>query len=169
MNTDILKSNSSKNREISTDSLKIHGNCMEFENTIIQLSSISLVSNNSIVPTKFPNWSIVAVLVGLLLLATKSGPMILIGLIVAAVGGFAIYSWYQQVEREKKLKKLLIITNSGQIFSILFENGKFLDTVICVLKEIIANPGHLSDVNFNIKGNTFTQGAAIFHDYTEVN
>ena len=95
--------------------------------------------------------------------------MILIGLIVAAVGGFAIYSWYQQVEREKKLKKLLIITNSGQIFSILFENGKFLDTVICVLKEIIANPGHLSDVNFNIKGNTFTQGAAIFHDYTEVN
>ena len=44
--------------------------------------------------------------------------MILIGLIVVAVGGFAIYSWYQQVEREKKLKKLLIITNSGQIFSI---------------------------------------------------
>lgn len=169
MNTDILKSDFSKNREISTDSLKIHGNCMEFENTIIQLSSISLISNNSIVPTKFPNWSIAAIIIGLLLLATKSVPMILLGLIVVAVGGFAIYSWYQQVEREKKLKKLVLITNSGQIFSILFLNGEFLDTVIRVLKEIIANPGHLSDVNFNIKGNTFTHGAAVFHEYTEVN
>lgn len=169
MNTDILKGDSSKNREISTDSLKIHGNCMEFENTIIQLSSISLVSNNSIVPTKFPNWSIAAIIVGLLLLTTKSTPTVLLGLLVIAASGFVIYSWYRRVEREKEIKKLVIITNSGQMFSILFLNGEFLETVINVLKEIIANPGHLSDVNFNIKGNTFTRGAALFHEYTEVN
>lgn len=169
MTTDILKNDLSKSREIDTESLKIHGNCMEFENTIIQLSSISLISNNSIVPTKFPTWSIAAVIFGLLLLTLKSGPMILLGLVVVAVGAFAIYSWYQQVEREKRIKKLVISTNSGQTFSILFYNGEFLETVIRVLKEIIANPGHLSDVNFNIKGNTFTQGAAVFHEYTEVN
>lgn len=169
MNTDILKSDSSKSREINTDSLRIHGNCMEFENTIIQLSSISLISSNSIVPTKFPTWSIAAIIIGLFLLSTEFVPMILLGLIVVAVGIFVIYSWYQQVEREKRIKKLVIITNSGQIFSILFLNGEFLDTVIRVLKEIIANPGHLCDVNFNIKGNTFTRGATVFNEYTEVN
>lgn len=169
MNTDILKGDSSKSREINTDSLKIHGNCMEFEDTIIQLSSISLISSNSIVPTKFPTWSIVAIIIGLFFLTVKSVPMILLGLIIAAVGVFSIYSWYQQVEREKKIKKLVIITNSGQTFSILFLNKEFLNIVIRVLKEIIANPGHLSDVNFNIKGNTFTQGAAVFHEYTEAN
>ncbi len=169
MNTDILKNDSSGNREINTDSLKIHGNCMEFENTIIQLSNISLISNNSINLTKFPTWSIVAIIVGLLFLTLKSKPMILLGLVAIALGAFAIYLWYQQVEREKRIKKLVIATNSGQTFSIIFDNSEFLETVIRVLKEIIANPGHLSDVNFNIKGNTFTHSAAIFREYNEVN
>ena len=142
---------------------------MEFEDTIIQLSSISLVSTHSITLTKFPTWSIAAIIVGVLLLTLQSVPMVLLGLVVAAAGAFAIYTWYQQVEREKTIKKLVISTNSGQTFSILFYNGEFLETVIRVLKEIIANPGHLSDVNFNIKGNTFTQGAAVFREYTEVN
>lgn len=169
MNTDILKSDSSKTREINTDSLKIHGNCMEFLDTVIQLSNISLISTNSIIPTKFPVWSIAAIIIGIFLLTLKAVPVILLGLVAAAVGVFAIYSWYQQMEREKSIKKLVIATNSGQTFSILFEKGEFLETVIQVLKEIIANPGHLSDVNFNIKGNTFTQSAAIFREYTEVN
>lgn len=149
--------------------LKIHGNCMKFENTIIQLSSISLVSSNSIVPTKFPSGSIAAIVVGLLLLTTKSTPTVLVGLIAIAVSDFVIYSWYRRVEREKEIKKLVIITNSGQMFSILFLNGEFLETAINVLKEFIANPGHLSAVNFNIKGNTFTRGAALFHEFTEIN
>ena len=93
MNTDILKSDSSKTREINTDSLKIHGNCMEFLDTVIQLSNISLISTNSIIPTKFPVWSIAAIIIGIFLLTLKAAPVILLGLVAAAVGVFAIYSW----------------------------------------------------------------------------
>lgn len=169
MNTDILKNNLSKSREINTDTLKIHGNCMEFLDTIIQLSNISLISTNSIIPTKFPTWCIGAIAVGLICLFLKITLISVIGLGLLALGAWTIYLWYQRVQQEKEIKKLVIATNSGQTFSILFYNGNFLERVIDVLKEIIANPGHLSDVNFNIKDNTFTQGAAIFHEYNEVN
>lgn len=169
MNTDILKSDSSKSREINTDSLKIHGNCMEFLDVVIQLSNISLISTNSVIPTKFPTWSIGAIAIGLICLLLKAAPIVILGLILIGGGGGAIYLWYQQIQKEKELKKLVIATNSGQTFSILFYNGEFLKTVIGVLKEIIANPGHLSDVTFNIKGNTFTRGSAVFHDFAETN
>lgn len=169
MNTDILKSDASKNREINTDTLKIHGNCMEFLDTVIQLSNISLISTNSIVPTSFPMWSIALIAAGLICLLLKAAPIVVLGLFLIVGGGYVICLWYRRVQDEKELKKLVIATNSGQTFSILFYNGEFLETVIQVLKEIIANPGHLSDVNFNIKGNTFTQSSAIFREYTEVN
>lgn len=68
MNTDILKNSASNNREIDTDSLKIYGNCLEFKDTVIQLSNVSLVANNPIAPPQFPIWAAVAFIVGLLFL-----------------------------------------------------------------------------------------------------
>lgn len=64
MNTDILKNSASNNREIDTDSLKIYGNCLEFKDTVIQLSNVSLVANSLPTVPKFPLWSIAALLLG---------------------------------------------------------------------------------------------------------
>lgn len=169
MNADILKNGASNNREIDTDSLKIYGNCLEFKNIVIQLSNVSLVSNNSLITTKFPLWSIGAVLLGLVCLFMNAAAIKVFGLILLCGGGFTIYKWYQQVEREKQLKKLVIATNSGQTFSILFERGEFLDKVISALKEIIAHPGHHSDVIINIKDNTIASGGKLIESVNEFN
>lgn len=169
MNTDILKNNAANSREIDTDSLKIYGNCLEFKDTVIQLSNVSLVANSLLSTPKFPLWSIAALVLGFACLFLKVGAIIVLGLFLLCGGGCAIYVWNQQVEREKQLKKLVIATNSGQTFSILFERGEFLDTVIGTLKEIIAHPGHHSDIIINIKDNTIAPGGSVIDSVNEIN
>lgn len=169
MNTDILKSSASNNREIDTDSLKIYGNCLELKDTIIQLSNVSLISNNSLVPPQFPTWAIGTLIFGLLCLFLDFGAIKVIGLFLIVGGGCAIYMWYQRAEQEKQIKKLVIATNSGQTFSILFNQGAFLDRVIIALKEIIAHPGHHSDIIINIKDNTIAPGGSIIDSVNEIN
>lgn len=169
MNTDILKNSASNNREIDTDSLKIYGNCLEFKDTVIQLSNVSLVSNNSLVPPKLPTWTIAALILGLLCLFVDNGAIKVFGLLLIVGGGCAIYMWYQRAEREKQIKKLVIATNSGQTFSILFNQGQFLDKVIVALKEIIAHPGHHSDIIINIKDNTIAPGGTVIDSVNEIN
>lgn len=42
------------NRVLETDYIKIHGNCLEIENTVLQLKNISLFSTVDIDPHPFP-------------------------------------------------------------------------------------------------------------------
>lgn len=169
MNTDILKSSASNNREIDTDSLKIYGNCLEFKDTVIQLSNVSLVANNPIVPPQFPIWAAAALIVGLLFLFVDIGIIRVLGLFLILGGGYVTYAWYQRSERDKKLKKLVIATNSGQTYFILFNQGEFLNKVINALKEIIAHPGHHSDIIINIKDNTIAAGGSVIDTVNEIN
>lgn len=169
MNTDILKNSAANNREIDTDFLKIYGNCLEFKDTVIQLSNVSLISNNSLIPPQFPTWAIGALLLGLFCLFVNIGAIKGFGLLLIVAGGSAIYMWYQRAEQEKQIKKLVIATNSGQTFSILFERGEFLNRVINALTEIIAHPGHHSDIIINIKDNAIGPGGSIIDSVNEIN
>ena len=169
MNTDILKNSVANNREINTDSLKIYGNCLEFKDTVIQLSNVSLVANNPLTLPKFPLWTFVALILGLMCLNIKDGAVIVLGYALCFTGGAVICVWFYRREQEKQLKKLLIATNSGQTFSILFEKGEFLATVIDTLKETIAHPGHHSDVIINIKDNIIGPGGSAIDTVNEIN
>ena len=169
MNTDILKNSAASNREIKTHSLKNYGNCLEFKDNVIQLSNVSLVANNPLTLPKFPLWTIAALLLGFACLFVEEGAVKFFGVVLLCVGGFFIYTWNQQMEREKQLKKLVIATNSGRTFSILFEKGEFLATVIDTLKETIAHPGHHSDVIINIKDNIIGPGGSAIDTVNEIN
>ena len=164
---DILKRTSRKNREIQTEYLKVHGNCMEFGETVIQLSNISLLSIENIAPTAFPIWGALVALVGLLLLSLKATMAVVLGLILIVGGAASIYLWYNQRKKDEQRKKLVIAPNSGHIFTIVFDDQAFLEKVIGVLKDVIA--GHWGDVIVNIKDNTFSGNASAIHDYAEVN
>ena len=98
MNTDILKNSAASNREINTDSLKIYGNCLEFKDTVIQLSNVSLVANNPLTLPKFPLWTIAALLLGFACLFVEEGAVKFFGVVLLCVGGFFIYTWNQQME-----------------------------------------------------------------------
>lgn len=156
------------NREIETEFLKIHGNCLEFQNINIQLSNISLLSTEEIAPAKFPTAAIVLIAIGLIMMLLHFAVSVLIGIALIAAGGLVIYAWYKQTQKRKQLKKLVIVTNSGNLFTIVFQNQQFLTQVLKVLKEVMSNPRQLSDVTINIKDNTFASGASLIQDYQEV-
>lgn len=158
------------NREIRTESLNIHGNCMEFEgeDTIIQLSNISLVTTGYIEPKAFPLQSLFFLIAGIMVFFLQSRVLALLGLFSVITGGIMIYAWYTRNERAAQLKKLMITINSGNTFTIFFQDQEFLKQVIQVLKNIISNPGHLSDVTFNIKDNTFMENSSVIQDYDEI-
>lgn len=169
MNADILKNGASNNREIDTDSFKIYGNCLEVKDTVIQLSNVSLVANSPLILPKIPAWCIAFVVIGVICMFMQIDLVVLLGFLVCVIGCCGIYVWYRQVEHEKQLKKLVITTNSGQSFSVLFEQGEFLDKVINTLKEIIAHPGHHSDIIINIKDNTIAPGGSVIDSVNEFN
>lgn len=169
MNASILKNSKLGSREINTDSLKIYGNCLEFKDTIVQLSNVSLIANNPLVTTQFPLWTLAGVLLGCACLFVRVGAVIIFGFLLMGVSCYCIYAWYARVEREKQIKKLVIATNSGQSFSILFEKGDFLDSVVNALTEIIAHPDHHSDIIINIKDNTIAPGGRIIDSVNEFN
>lgn len=158
----------SAHREIETEFLKIHGNCMEFRNTIIQLSNVSLISSEEIASPKFPTWTILAIIAGLAMFAFSSTMMTVLGIAVIAYAGIIIYQWHSRTEETKEIKKLLIMTNSGNRFTIVFNNRAFLEHVIQVLTEVIANPDHTSDVTINIKDNTFSDSASAIQSFEEI-
>lgn len=159
---------SNKNREIETDYLKIHGNCMEFKNTVIQLNNISLLSSEDLSPVAFPTAALVAAIAGLVLMMLEISALLWVGLVCFAVAGAYLYFWYRENQRLGEMKRLLIITNSGNHFNIVFHDKPFLEEVVKVLKEVIANPGHLSDITINVKDNKFADGASVIQDFNEV-
>lgn len=137
-------------RTIDTDYLKIYGNCLEFKDTSIQLSNVSLFSTADIAPSPFPMFSILVVLVGFFLLEHST----LFAILLIAGGGW-IYYWYYQCQKTKALKKLMIVTNSGNIFAIVFNDQPFLSQVVEVLNAVLSDPVSHANITVGVKGNAF--------------
>lgn len=144
-------------KSIDTPFLRIRENCLEIQNTTIQLSNISLFSTTDIMPEKFPMLSIALILVGIILLKA----FIIPAFIAIVAGGIWIYFWYSSVEKTKELKRLTIITNSGNVFPILFEDQAFLAKVVVIMTDIIRDPARARNITINIKECTFSDEASV--------
>ena len=57
-----------KEKRVNTPSLSIVGRLLRWEDTIIQIDNISLISTAEFQQTSFPLWSLVLILIGLLLI-----------------------------------------------------------------------------------------------------
>lgn len=150
-------------KSIDTPFLRIRENCLEMKNTTIQLSNISLFSTADITPEKFPIFSIILILVGIILLEDLTIP----GLILIILGGIWIYFWYSSVQKTKEMKRLTIITNSGNVFPIIFENQAFLSEVVTIMTDIIRDPAHTRNITINVKECTFSDDSSVINNMHE--
>lgn len=152
-----MKTDLGSPKSIDTPFLRIRENCLELQNTTIQLSNISLFSTADITPEKFPMLSIALILVGIILLK----PLVVPALIAIIVGGVWIYYWYSSVQKAKEMKRLTIITNSGNVFPIVFEDQAFLAKVVTIMTDIIRDPAHARNITINVKECTFSNDASV--------
>lgn len=138
-------------KSIDTPYLKISGNCLEFTDTCIQLSNISLFTTVDVNPAKFPLYSLIFILAGLIMIEHQ----VVIALLLLAAGGAIIAYWYLSVQKVKEQKRLIIVTNSGNTFPILFSNQQFLNRVLVVMRDIIREPNNQGNMLIDIKNCTF--------------
>lgn len=153
------------NREIHVGALKIHGNSIEFGDTVVQLSNVSLVSTEDVEHSAFPIWGLLGVLAGIVLLSVNFW----IGILCVLVCGIILYGWYREVQQAKASKRLVIVTNAGKRFPIVFQDEGFLKNVLETIKELIANPEEASDVVFNISTSKMEIKKAVFKDHAALN
>ena len=158
-----MKTDLGSPKSIDTPFLRIRENCLELKNTTIQLSNISLFSTADITPEKFPMLSIVLILVGFIFLKLLIVP----ALITIIVGGVWIYYWYSSVQKAKEMKRLTIITNSGNVFPIVFEDQAFLSKVVTIMTDIIRDPEHARNITINVKDCTFSENASVVDNIYE--
>lgn len=121
-----------KAKQVNTPSFSIVGHLLRWEDTIIQIDNISMISIASFQQAPFPRWSIVLILVGLLLIRYS----IFVALLCLAGGGLLIWFWNIDVQKTQNYKYLNIQLNSGRVFSLLFESDMFLKQVLDVFANI---------------------------------
>lgn len=142
-----------KKKEIKTEYLTIRGNCLELPERSIQLSNISMFSTAQI---DAPSLWFIVVAVALVIFGCKTmDASSSLGILLLLAGGALVIYWYIGWSHAQTTKLLSIAMNSGQVYSILFEDRKFLDEVESVIKEIIRDPNPASNVTFDLKNSTF--------------
>ena len=155
-----------KMQTIESPNLKIYGNCLKFENYCVQLSNVDFFTTTNISPAPFPMYSLLLILLGVLIAALTEA--ILFAIILILAGGVWIYFWHKKKEDVKQLRRLTMVTASGNMLSIIFNNSKFLNDVITVLENIIRTPEYIQDVCFNIDASTFEVNGCTFKDAAAV-
>lgn len=152
---DIQKESESK--IVETDVLKVKGNLISWDNSIIQISNISMLTTTDVEANKFPMYSILFVLLGLFITKTN----IIAGLVSLIIGIAWIYFWRKGSKQAKNSKNLNIVLNSGHIFIFIFHDKKFLEKVISVLSEILVTSEKKAEYIFNIKNSTFNDNSSL--------
>lgn len=147
-----------REKSIETNELKIKGNIMCWNETMIQLSNVSCISTSPIQLEEFPKYSILIVIAGIILLRFN----ILVSIILLVGGAAWIYIWMNINEARKSETVLNIYMNSGNNLCILFSNRSFLYDVLKVLEQIIIDGGvGEQNVEINIHNSRISGNARV--------
>ena len=135
-------------KNIETPYLFIKKNIMTWNNTMIQLSNISLLTAADIDLLPFPILAVLLILGGFALFKSSVAQAILL----LILSGIWFYFWYIENEMRKEGAILTIRMNSGQNLHFSFEDKAFLLKVVGVLENIIIDGGDNSQTTIDIKG-----------------
>lgn len=151
---------------IQTDNLNISGHLLRWEDVVIQISNISMISTAELQKVQFPFISVALIFIGLVLIKLN----FLLTVIFIGIGGFLIYAWYSESQRTKDFKYLHIHLNSGRAFSILFENPVFLNRVLNIFAEIFEDGGQIvsGDIHIDIRNCNVDNNSSIINTINEI-
>ena len=152
-----------KEKSIETPQLRIVGNAMAWGESVIQLSNISSVSTVPLELIPFPLGAVITCLIGMALCSFKTVGWI--GVVCIIAGGVYLAYWYQENETIKTQKILIVLMNSGKVFTFIFYDKKFLDQVFKVLSSIIAEKRKEGqNIKINISNSNISGDAKILND-----
>ncbi|MBR0282750.1 MAG: hypothetical protein IJQ81_14400 [Oscillibacter sp.] len=164
----------SKNKVIATQNLTIRGHLLKWSDTSIQISNISMVSTASLPAPRFPVWSVIIFAIGLLVTVrfaealsysyydTPTIVIITVGVILISVGAVGFAAWMSSVQDSAEQKYLHIFLNSGNVYSFIVRDQKFLQQMLQVFSNIFES-GTTNETNFqiNVQGCEIRENGAV--------
>ena len=144
-------------KTIETELLKVRGDLIIWQNTMIQISNIAMISTDDILGKQFPIWSAIILFLGAIIIGSNK----VIGISLILLGVIWIEWWYKQNQQRKEYKMLNFLLNSGDKFSLVFYDQEFLKKVTTVLRDILAENRKDAKVTFNIKDSQFMNSSVI--------
>lgn len=165
----MAKSNTSEKTTITTNSLTIVGNLLKWSGTVIQISNISLVSTARVAKKAFPFLSLLLAVLGISLISigikgSRYGideGLAALGTVFLLTAGIWILIWASDRKNENEKENLNILLNAGLVYTILFNDRKFLAEVMRCFEQILSDQTHDKKVVINIKDNIITEGASV--------
>ena len=126
-----------KGKTIETDGFLIQGHLLRWEDVVIQIRNISMVSARAVPTPKFPIWALVTALVGFWLFSVNTT----LALIVCFIGIGAIALWSARYNKVKEQSCLHILLNSGYTFSLIAQDVDFIKKILEVFTNIFKAAG----------------------------
>ena len=162
----MVVSEKSVSSNIVTPYLRVENNCLEIENVCIQISNISLISTTDVNPPNISKFllALLVTFVGLLSIVAN----ILFGLVVSAIGVVMICMWLKNYKNSMEAKRLTIVTNSGNVYPIIFKDRAFMEEVMSHMIETIRDPEHMKGYTIDINNSTFI-ASSMSGDVTNIN
>lgn len=108
---------------LETDTMKIDKNIIKIRDRTFQISNISSISVYDKEKSKYPQWAIIFLVVGIVLMFTK-GVTGVLGLFSFIVSGLTLVTIF--LENSKEIKKLSIWMNNGEGYTLTSEDIEFL-------------------------------------------
>ena len=126
-----------KEKTVHTAGFHIQGHLLRWEDVVIPIDNISMISSSRISAPQFPLWAVIVGLIGLFLFVFN--PLLAIIGVVVAIG--VIVFWYKQYKDSQSQKCLNIMLDSGYTFSLIAKNGKFVNEIVDVFSNIFKDFG----------------------------
>lgn len=149
MNGNLNLLGNQKTKVIETGNLTIKGHLLKWDDVIIQIRNISMITTSDMQTPAFPFAAILMVLFGLFLLTNEDTGIKVLGTVFIVIGAIVLYVWYNKVQTLKERKHLNIMLNSGFTYSIVFYKKEFLNEVMQVFSNILEETSE-GNVNYNI-------------------
>lgn len=150
-----------KDLKIGPEKLLIQGNIMAWEDNMVKLSNISLVSASDISAMPFPMYSLIVFLIGLVLLYFMPS----IGILVLVLFATGIVCWYVLNEEHRKGLILTILLDSGHSIQLVFQNREHVQQVLKILQEILADGNiHNRSILINIEDCTIEEKENVLNE-----
>lgn len=147
-------------KKIDTPQLLIKGNLIIWEKMMIQISSISYLSEAPMDKTPFPKWSLLPIIFGLYLFQTN----LMVGFFIISIGLGWIAIWFLINKARQEKRILTIAMNNNERLYFLFKDKAFLHKTMMIIQAILINGGLGSkNVVINIRDNKFSGSSNILN------
>lgn len=150
-------------KTVETGNLQIEGHLMKWQDVVIQISNVSMITAAKLPAPRFPIWAIGSLVMAFLAFffaSTSYGvqeQLIFYGMFMLGLSIVGIIRWLIDCLKTLGHKYLQILLNSGYVYALYVPDQQFLQRILLVFENIFKDGGKVGDkVQINITNSTIS-------------